>query len=90
MTQSITGICLAWMPGPFEMGVILLVALLIFGSRLPSVMRNMGKSVTEFKKGVRSSEEDLKTAIDPPETPPTKHSNPALSDSEGNERYPEE
>jgi sec-independent protein translocase protein TatA len=90
MTQSITGIWLAFMPGPFEMGVILLVALLIFGSRLPSVMRNMGKSVTEFKKGVRSTEEDLKTTIDPPETPPTKHRDPAATDSEGNERYPEE
>jgi sec-independent protein translocase protein TatA len=90
MTQSIAGICLAFMPGPFEMGVILLVALLIFGSRLPSVMRNMGKSVTEFKKGVRSTEEDLKTTIDPPETPPIKHSDSAATDSEGNERYPEE
>jgi sec-independent protein translocase protein TatA len=90
MTQSITGICLAWMPGPFEMGVILLVALLIFGSRLPSVMRNMGKSVTEFKKGVRSTEDDLKTTIDPPETPPTQRRDSVQTDSEGNERYPEE
>jgi sec-independent protein translocase protein TatA len=90
MTQSITGICLAFMPGPFEMGVILLVALLIFGSRLPSVMRNMGKSVTEFKKGVRSTEEDLHTTIDPPETPPTLHGDPDVTDSKGNDQITEE
>jgi Sec-independent protein translocase protein TatA len=53
-------------------------------------MRNMGKSVTEFKKGVRSTEDDLKTTIDPPETPPTQRRDSVQTDSEGNERYPEE
>lgn len=32
--------------------VILLVALLIFGKRLPEVMRSLGSSVNEFKKGL--------------------------------------
>lgn len=47
------------MPGPTEMLVIGVVAILIFGNRLPSVMRSLGKSVTEFKKGVAGIEEDL-------------------------------
>ena len=38
--------------GPMELVVILAVALLLFGKRLPDVMRSLGKSVTEFKKGV--------------------------------------
>jgi sec-independent protein translocase protein TatA len=37
--------------GP-ELIVILVVALLIFGSRLPSVMRNLGGSVSAFKQGL--------------------------------------
>ena len=45
--------------GPWEVAIIGGVALLIFGNRLPSVMRSLGKSVTEFKKGMNSIEEDI-------------------------------
>lgn len=38
--------------GPTELLIFLFVVLLLFGSRLPSLMRNMGRSVVEFKKGV--------------------------------------
>ena len=40
------------MPGGFEWIVILIVALLLFGKRLPEVMRGLGGSVKEFKKGM--------------------------------------
>lgn len=39
-----------------EMIVILLIALLLFGKRLPEVMRGLGASVSEFKKGVSEGE----------------------------------
>jgi sec-independent protein translocase protein TatA len=48
--------------GPMEMLVILLIALLLFGSRLPSAMRSLGKSVSEFKKGLREGEDELRAA----------------------------
>jgi sec-independent protein translocase protein TatA len=49
--------------GATEMMVVAFVSLLIFGNRLPSVMRSLGKSVTEFKKGVAGIEEDIDTAV---------------------------
>lgn len=39
-------------PGPFEIIVILLVVLLLFGAkRLPELARSLGKSLNEFKRG---------------------------------------
>ncbi|TXT33377.1 MAG: hypothetical protein FD138_1891 [Planctomycetota bacterium] len=44
---------------PMGMLIVGLVALLMFGKRLPEVMRGLGKSVTEFKKGINdNSDED--------------------------------
>lgn len=40
------------MPGPMGMLIILFIALLVFGNRLPEVMRSLGSSVNEFKKGI--------------------------------------
>jgi sec-independent protein translocase protein TatA len=54
--------------GPFEMVVILVVALLLFGSRLPNVARKMGRSITEFKKGLKDVESDVKNVMDDAET----------------------
>ena len=51
------------LPGGYEFLVVAFVALLIFGNRLPGVMRSLGKSVTEFKKGVNEIEDDLDTAV---------------------------
>ncbi|MEZ6068569.1 MAG: twin-arginine translocase TatA/TatE family subunit [Planctomycetaceae bacterium] len=45
-------------PGPVQLMILALVVLLLFGSRLPQTMRSLGKSVNEFKKGIREGEED--------------------------------
>ncbi len=50
---------LAWMPGPWELMVILVVAILLFGRRLPEIARGMGKSITEFKKGLNEAKNEL-------------------------------
>jgi len=45
--------------GGMELVIFAVIILLLFGSRLPGVMRSMGSSVSEFKKGVREGEEDI-------------------------------
>lgn len=45
--------------------LVILVIVLLFGSaRLPETMRNLGKSVSEFKKGVKDGEEESKRAAE--------------------------
>ena len=60
--QNIT----AWggIPGGWEWIVILVVALLIFGRRLPEIARSVGKSLTEFKKGINEAKETKDDLVD--------------------------
>lgn len=39
-------------PGWMEMLIIGAIAMLLFGNRLPKVMRDLGKGLTEFKRGL--------------------------------------
>ena len=48
---------------PLAYGALILVAFLLFGNRLPSVMRSLGRSVVEFKKGVAGIEDEIDAAV---------------------------
>lgn len=52
------------MPGGWEWMIILLVALLIFGRRLPEIARGLGRSLTEFKKGVNEAQDSTDELVD--------------------------
>ena len=49
---------LAWSVGPWEIVIILVVVLLLFGGRkIPELMEGLGKGVKSFKDGVNGVDE---------------------------------
>jgi sec-independent protein translocase protein TatA len=53
------------MPGPFEIAIIAGIFLLLFSKRLPGVMRSLGSSIVEFKKGIGDQADDDSEKADP-------------------------
>lgn len=47
---------------PFHWFVVAVIVLLLFGNRLPQVMRSLGQGVVEFKKGLAGIEEEMHKA----------------------------
>lgn len=81
MIENLQSVLAFGFPGGWEWMIVLVVAVLIFGRRLPEIARGLGKSITEFKKGVKETENEVRDAIDdadqiaeastePPETKP--------------------
>ena len=53
-----TPVLIALFGAPMEMLVVAGVVLLLFGNRVPGMMRSLGRSVTEFKKGINEGDDD--------------------------------
>ena len=68
------------LPGGGEIWIFGLIILLLFGNKLPSLMRNVGRSAVEFKKGVQGIDEDLDEATKP--SSPEEASEPAEETTE--------
>ncbi len=60
-----TTLAMFGMPGGMEMVIILIIGLLLFGRRLPEVGRSLGRSIVEFKKGVKGIEDEIDSASTP-------------------------
>ena len=71
------------LPGGTEIIVIGIIALLLFGSRLPKVAKSMGKSIVEFKKGIKGVQDESDDASDdaPPSSVDDASSSPVDEDS---------
>jgi sec-independent protein translocase protein TatA len=44
--------------GTWDLVIIAFIAMLLFGNRLPTMMRSLGQGVQEFKKGVAGIEDE--------------------------------
>jgi sec-independent protein translocase protein TatA len=48
---------------PQELLVVGLIAVLLFGNKLPSVMRSLGKGMSEFQKGMKGVKDEFESAM---------------------------
>lgn len=68
--------------GSTEIVVILLVVLLLFGSkRMPDLARSVGKSLRELKKATSGIEAELRRAMEEPPPAPPRAARPPTADS---------
>lgn len=45
--------------GMSELIIVLVIALLLFGRRLPEVGRSLGRGISEFKKGLKDTQDEI-------------------------------
>ena len=70
-------------PGPLELGIVLLIALLVFGpKRLPGLGKQLGTGMREFKDGITGSgskddEDDASEKAEPAAIAPAPAAPPA-------------
>ncbi len=65
---------------PWHLIVIAIVALLIFGpARLPEIGRNIGKAITEFRRGAKEMTESIKEEVNRPAEGPAQSAPPPAS-----------
>ena len=51
-------------PGPMELCIVAVIAVLLFGKRLPAIARSVGSSFVQFKKGLNDVTDEAKEIKD--------------------------
>ena len=52
--------------GGYEVWIVLAIALLLFGHRIPGMARALGSGIVEFKKGLRGEPDEAERLQQPP------------------------
>ncbi len=70
-----------WSPGPGEMLVLAVVALLLYGGNLPEVARSWGKTFAEFRRGLSGFQNEFNSVIynEPEQLPYQDNTDPSDS-----------
>ena len=50
--------------GPWEWALIAIVAIILFGARLPKIGRQLGQGFVEFRRGLRNVKEEISNAVE--------------------------
>jgi sec-independent protein translocase protein TatA len=50
----------------WEVWIILLIILILFGSRLPGIARSLGQGINQFKKGLSDTGDEVKSEAEKP------------------------
>ena len=58
--------------GPAQILILLAVVLLLFGKRVPTAMNALGRSLVEFKRGVKDADAESVDADGPPRNAETE------------------
>ena len=66
--------------GAGELLVLFMVALLVFGGRLPEVARKAGKVFSDFRRGISDEMRKVEASTEIEETPPANFPPPADGD----------
>ncbi len=53
----------SWL-GPWEIAIILIIAVVLFGKRLPELGRTLGKGIVAFKSGVNEMKDEITKAAE--------------------------
>lgn len=73
-------------PGMGELIVIGVIAVILFGGKLPEVARTLGNSYQQFRKGLSDIQSSIKSELD---APPGRYSTPKLNDFSDVDDYEE-
>ncbi len=69
-----------WTPGPMEIAIFAAIVLIFFGpKRLPQLSRAIGRSITDFKRGLHDVQRDIEDSSDDDDELDEKPSNRRIS-----------